>query len=238
MVVESSLETDTPAPGLVLVTGGTGYLGQALIPLLMVNGHRVRALVRPGSEHKVPAGAEVVRGDPLDPKNVQAALAGANTIVHLIGVPKPSPAKARLFHEIDLVSIQAAATAAVTVWPRPHFVYLSVAQPAPVMKDYVAVRREGEELLRAAGLNATCLRPWYVLGPGHHWPYALVPVYALLRRIPATRASAERLGFVTLAQMVRALLAAVERPARGLRIIEVPEIKRSGSYPPLRVFAQ
>ncbi len=222
MVAESPLESKTPVSRLVLVTGGTGYLGRALIPLLLVSGHHVRALVRPGSEHKVPAGAEVVHGDPLDPKSVQGALAGADTLVHLVGVPKPSPAKTRQFREIDLVSIQAAATAAVTVWPRPHFVYLSVAQPAPVMKDYVAVRREGEELLRAAGLDATCLRPWYVLGPGHRWPYALVPVYALLRGIPATRAGAERLGFVTLAQMVRALAAAVEKPARGLRIIEVP----------------
>jgi uncharacterized protein YbjT (DUF2867 family) len=37
----------------VFVTGGTGYLGGALLPALLARGHRVRALVRPGSEAKL-----------------------------------------------------------------------------------------------------------------------------------------------------------------------------------------
>lgn len=209
----------------VLVTGGTGYLGRALIPVLLERGHRVRALVRAGSEQKLPGGVEAVIGHPLDAASVQSALVGADTVVHLVGVPHPSPAKARQFREVDLVSIQATVTAVARAQPRPHLVYLSVAMPAPVMHAYLAVRREGEELIRANGLEATCLRPWYVLGPGHRWPGLLLPVYAVLRWIPATRAAAERLGFVTLAQMVRALVRAVEQPGPGVRVVEVPEIR-------------
>ena len=95
------------------------------------------------------------------------------------------------------------------------------------MKAYIEVRRQGETLLREKGLNATCLRPWYVLGPGHRWPYLLLPVYSVLGWIPATRAGAQRLGFVTLAQMARALAAAVDAPAQGFRIVEVPDIRRA-----------
>lgn len=197
----ASTPTLSEKPRHVLVTGGTGYIGRALIPVLLARGHRVRALVRPGSEEKLPAGAEPVLGNPLVADSVQAAIAGADTIVHLVGVPKPSPAKARQFHEIDLVSIQATAEAIGRISPRPHLVYLSVAQPSSVMKAYIAVRAEGEALIRARGFEATFVRPWYVLGPGHRWPYLLLPVYALLRLIPSTRASAERLGLVTLAQM-------------------------------------
>jgi hypothetical protein len=54
-----------------------------------------------------------------------------------------------------------------------HFVYVSVAHPAPVMKAYVEVRMQCEE----SGLNTTILRPWYV--PGHDWPYLLKPGYRL-----------------------------------------------------------
>jgi len=79
--------------------------------------------------------------------------------------------------------------------------------------------------VRASGLNATVLRPWYVLGPGHRWPYLLLPMYWLFERLPQTRESARRLGLVTLTQMVRALLHAVEQPAQGLRILTVPEIR-------------
>lgn len=227
-----SSETDSPRPAhRVLVTGGTGYLGRALIPQLQARGHRVRALVRAGSASRLPPGVEAMLGDPLQAEAVAAALTGVDTLVHLVGVPKPSPAKARQFRTIDLVSVQAAVNAAATTSPRPHFVYLSVAQPAPVMKAYVAVRAEGEACLRASGLDATLLRPWYVLGPGHRWPVMLSPLFALLRCFSRTRAAAERLGFVTLDEMVRALVQAVEQPAQGLRVVEVPAIRgvRSGS---------
>jgi uncharacterized protein YbjT (DUF2867 family) len=74
-------------------------------------------------------------------------------------------------------------------------------------------------------LIATVLRPWYVLGPGHRWPAALVPLYWVLERLPATRAGARRLGLVTLEQMLRALVAAVEHPPPATRVVEVPEIR-------------
>ncbi len=208
MPADSSL----PLPRSVLVTGGTGYLGRAVIPALAQRGHQVRALVRSGSESRLNPAAERALGDPLDPKSVASALTGVDTLVHLVGVPKPSPAKARQFREIDLASIRASAEAAAQARPRPHVVYVSVAQPAPVMKAYVAVRMEGEALLCARPLEVTCLRPWYVLGPGHRWPLLLWPAYVVLGWIPATRPGVQRLGFVTLRQMVRALVQAVESP--------------------------
>ena len=44
-----------------------------------------------------------------------------------------------------------------------HFVYLSVAHPAPAMQAYIDARSRCEQTLRESGLNATILRPWYVL---------------------------------------------------------------------------
>ena len=108
-----------------------------------------------------------------------------------------------------------------------HVVYVSVAQPAPMMHAYIAVRAEGEAALAASGLTATVLRPWYVLGPGHWWPLTLVPLYAIARLLPSTRAGAERLGLVRLDQMVAALVRAVEHPpAPGTLVrVDVPGIR-------------
>lgn len=212
-------------PRTVLVTGGTGYIGRALIPALAARGHRVTALVRRGSERKVDAAARTIVGSPLVARDIVRALEGVGSIVHLVGVAKPSPSKAREFRRVDLASIQAAVAAAVQSHPAPHFIYLSVAHPAPVMREYIEVRQEGEALIQASGLDATIVRPWYVLGPGHRWPYLLLPLYGVLRLIPSMRPTAERLGFVTLAEMIAALIDAVEQPSSGVRTANVPEIR-------------
>ena len=119
-----------------------------------------------------------------------------DTFVQLVGVSHPSPSKAIQFQEIDLASAKAAITAAEQAGVQ-HFIYVSVAHPAPVMKAYIEVRVAVEAMIRSSGLNATILRPWYVLGPGHLWPYALKPMYWVLERVPQTRDTARRLGLVT-----------------------------------------
>lgn len=209
--------------GSVFVTGGTGYLGGRLMPTLLSRGHQVRALARRGSERKVPAGCELITGDPFDRSSFAAGISPGDTVVQLLGVPHPSPSKARQFIDIDLRSALETIAAARAAGAG-HFIYVSVAQPAPVMRAYQAARADAEGALIASGLPRTIVRPWYVLGPGHRWPYAVLPAYWLLERIPSTRESARRLGLVTLAQMVAALVDAVEHPATA-RIIEVPEIR-------------
>ena len=208
----------------VFITGGTGYVGRALIPRLLDNGHKVRALVRRGSEKKLPPGCEPVIGNALDASSFAGRVHPSDTFVQLVGVPHPSPAKASEFQSIDLASARASISAAAGAGAK-HFVYVSVAQPSPVMKAYQAARAEGETMIRESGLAATILRPWYVLGPGHRWPYTLVPMYWLFERIPTTRETARRLGLVTLEEMVAALVHSVESPADGIRILDVPAIR-------------
>ena len=165
-------------------------------------------------------------GNALDSSTFQDELRAGDTLVHLVGTPHPSPARAAEFRRVDLPSILASVAAAQHAGAA-HVVYVSVAQPAPMMHAYIAVRAEGEAALAASGLTATVLRPWYVLGPGHWWPLTLVPLYAIARLLPSTRASAERLGLVRLDQMVAALVRAVEHPpAPGTLVrVDVPGIR-------------
>jgi uncharacterized protein YbjT (DUF2867 family) len=208
----------------IFITGGTGYMGSRLIPLLVARGKEVVALVRPGSERKLPDGCKAVVGGALDGASYEQHLAGCDTFIQLVGVAHPSPAKAKEFVAIDqrsgIETIRAAKRAGLA-----HFIYVSVAHPAPAMHAYIAARSACEAELESSGLNATILRPWYVLGPGHRWPYALIPFYWLAERIPSTREGARRLGLVTVEQILRALAGAVEHPATGVSIIEVPGIR-------------
>ena len=193
----------------------------------MARGHRVRVLARSESVGRVPPGATAVVGNALDAFSFSGVLTANDTLVHLVGTPHPSPGKALEFQRVDLASIQAS-VAAASVAPVVHFVYVSVAHPAPVMKAYIEVRMAGEAAIARAGLTATVLRPWYVMGPGHRWPVMLKPIYAALELWPGTRERAQRLGLVTIDQMVRALVQAVEQrpPAGTIRVVGVPEIRR------------
>ena len=181
----------------VFITGGNGYMGQRLISApagTRPRGAGPRAL---GSEKKLPAGCTPVFGNALDGESYAAQISPADTFVQLVGVAHPSPAKAAEFRQVDFPSGLGAISAAKCAGIR-HFVYLSVAHPAPMMHAYIAIRTECEGAIASAGLNATILRPWYVLGPGHRWPYALIPMYKiaeLLARNPR-RGEAPWLGHV------------------------------------------
>ena len=208
----------------VFITGASGFMGRRLSEELIRRGHTVRGLVRAGSETRLARGCEAVVGDPLDAATYRHRVGPADTFVQLVGVAHPGPTKAAQFRSIDLRSAKEAVSAASGAGIR-HFVYVSVAHPAPIMREYIAARTEGEDTIRAAGLNATIVRPWYVLGPGRRWPLLLLPAYWLMGALPKTRASARRLGLVTLPQMVQTMANAVDRPPSGVRVVEVPQIR-------------
>jgi uncharacterized protein YbjT (DUF2867 family) len=208
----------------ICVTGGTGYIGCRLIPLLTKRGHTVKAVVRAGSEKKLPSDVPAVIADPLKEDSYTESIRGCDAFIHLIGVPHPSPAKAAQFRAIDLPSVQVAVKAAVDAGVR-HFIYLSVAQPAPMMQAFIAVRAEGEALIRASEMKATFVRPWYVLGPGHRWAYALLPFYWIAELLPGARESAIRLGLINISQMLNALVWSVENVPDDVRIVDVPKMR-------------
>jgi len=210
----------------VFLTGASGFMGRSLAAELIRRGHRVRGLVRPGSENRVAPGCEGVGGDALDAFTYSAYVPPADTLIHLVGVSHPNPSKAAQFRSIDLASALEAVKAARSAGVR-HFIYVSVAHPAPVMRAYIEARSEAEEAIRASRLDATILRPWYVLGPGRRWPVLLKPFYWLMVALPSTRETARRLGLVTLPQMIETLARAVEHPPNGVRIVEVPDIRLS-----------
>ena len=199
-------------------------MGNALIPRLLGRGHRVHALVRPGSERRLPPDCVSVVGDALDSASFAARVPEGCNHIHLLGAPRPAPWKEKQFRGIDLPSVKASLAAALAA-KVSHFIYVSVAHPAPVMKSYIQVRMEGEAAIRAAGLTASILRPWYVVGPSHRWALALLPFYKLCEWHPATREAALRLGLVTIEEMTTALQWVAEHAPEGIRVLGVPEIR-------------
>jgi len=114
----------------IFATGGTGYMGRALVRALVPRGHRVTVLARRTSLDRVPAGATPCIGDALDAESFVRAIPRGATLVHLVGTPHPNPSKAAEFERIDLASLRQSVAAALRA-EAGHVVYVSVAQPAP-----------------------------------------------------------------------------------------------------------
>jgi nucleoside-diphosphate-sugar epimerase len=208
----------------VFITGATGYIGSRLIPLLSANGFEITALVRKGSENKIKSKCRIITGNPFDSDSFKDKIKPCETFIQLLGAAHPSPSKAEEFKKIDLVSAQESVKAAIYAGIE-HFIYLSVAEPAPVMKEYIAVRKESERLIREAGFNATFIKPWYVLGPGHRWPYLIFPFYWMFMIFPPARETAKRLYPVKLKQVLNAILYSAKNPPEGIRIFDTAKMK-------------
>src|SRR5258705_13567589 len=93
-----------PSPLDILVTGGTGYIGRNLIPLLLARGHRVRVLARDESVKHVPAGAPAGIGDAPNDDSAAAGVRRGERLSHLCGPPHPAPSKSHQFEKDELGS--------------------------------------------------------------------------------------------------------------------------------------
>jgi uncharacterized protein YbjT (DUF2867 family) len=145
------METDTTSP--ILVTGGTGTLGRLVVARLRDAGHRVRVLSRQSRESA--DGLRFVTGDLATGEGIDAAVAGAGTIVHCAGSTKGDEDKA-------LSLVRAAARAGT-----PHLVYISVVGADRVtvtgrldraMFGYFASKLAAERVIAGSGLPWTTLR--------------------------------------------------------------------------------
>jgi len=212
----------------VFVSGGTGYLGRPMIEELLRRGHSVKCLYRPRSRGRIPPGSMPVEGDPLARSTFEYEVEPGDTFVHLTGTSHPAPWKGKQFETVDGRSFEESLAVARRSQVS-HFVYLSVAHPAPIMKSCIEVRRRCEGRLVLSGLPVSILRPWYVLGAGHWWPYLLLPIYKAAEQSPSCRAGALRLGLVTKEEMVAALVWTVENPPLSIQTLPVPQIRAVGA---------
>jgi nucleoside-diphosphate-sugar epimerase len=161
----------------VLVTGASGFLGQAVCSELLGRGHDVGALVRrPGSE---PAGTHPLAGDLGDGPSLTEALdrERPRCVVHL-AAEIASQRSARRIEEVN-VHGTGRLLEACSASSRPRFVFASTVVTGdahgalldeqarlPVQTAYGRSKQQGERLVRDSGLDSAIVRPSHVYGPG------------------------------------------------------------------------
>lgn len=149
----------------VALTGATGFVGRHVLARLHECGHEVRALVRaPASVGPAGDVTEIV-GDLDQPQALRQLVAGADAVIHLVGIIRQRPRRGQTFQRIHVEGthnlLRAATAAGVRRW-----VHMSALGTRPQAASfYHQTKYAAEQAVRAASLQWTIFRPSLIHGP-------------------------------------------------------------------------
>ncbi|MGN6279169.1 MAG: NAD-dependent epimerase/dehydratase family protein [Sphingomonas sp.] len=205
---------------VLAVTGGTGFVGGALINLARTSGHQVRALTRrPQPEH---AGVTWVAGALDDLEALGRLVAGADAVIHVAGVVN-APDRAG-FVAGNVEGTQAIVDAAEAAGVRRFVHVSSLAAREPQLSDYGWSKAEAERVVESSALEWTMVRPPAIYGPGD---MEMRELFRLAKRGFAFTPPAGRLSVIEVSDLGRLLLALTQVETEQ-RLIEADDGRADG----------
>ena len=165
---------------MILVTGGSGFVGGHVVHTLRADGRDVRCLVRDRrrGERLQAWGCELAEGDVTRPESLRAAVAGCETVVHLVAIRQGKP---EAFQQVMVDGtrnvIAAAREAGVG-----RFVHMSALGTSAETKDlvpYYGAKWEMEQDVKSAGIPYVVFRPSFVFGKDG----GILPTFTKLARL-------------------------------------------------------
>ncbi len=222
-------DPDSDNRPLILLTGGSGYVGGRLIPLLERQGVRLRCLARSPEKmrSRVQPGTEIVQGDVLDPASLDRALQGVHTAYYLVHLMSGS----RDFEKEDRQAATSFALAAKKAGVR-RIIYLGgLGDDAdPKLSPHLRSRHEVGQILRDSGVETIEFRASLVIGTGS---LSFDLVKALTDRLPVMlcpRWLSTPTQPIAVDDVLAYLLAAKDLPPGQSRIFEIgsPDVTTYG----------
>jgi len=169
---------------MLLVTGGTGFVGGHLIRRLQQEGLPARVLTRHPDRAQTlrEIGVEIVPGDILDEPSLEKAAEGIERVIHLVGIIQEAPGMT--FRDVHVEGTRNVIAAAKKAGVR-HLFYQSALGTRPGAKsDYHRTKWEAEELVRQSGIPHTILRPSLIYGAGDKFTVRLSEILKLSPIMP------------------------------------------------------
>lgn len=172
---------------MIVVTGGTGHIGNVLVRKLLENGEKVRAVVPPSEDTMALDGldVEIVPGDVCDITSLNEAFNGADMVFHIAGIISIIPGNTDLLYSVNVGGTHNVVkaclyshvkrliyTSSVHAFPVPPYgsplVETKFFNPDEVVGDYAKSKSMATtEVLGGIhqGLDAVIIHPSGVMGP-------------------------------------------------------------------------
>jgi NADH dehydrogenase len=207
---------------MILVTGGTGFIGPKIVYKLRAEGRDVRCLVRDRSKGRQLEnwGCELVEGDVTDRPSLDRALAGCDTVVHLVAIIAGRPQEfERVMEDGTRDLVEAAKAAGVR-----RFVLMSALGTSEASRDlvpYYHAKWEMEQAVRGSGLEYVIFRPSFVFGSDGGALRQFKRVARLSPVTPIVGSGRQRLQPIWVEDVAAYFAAAVDKPQATNRTFEI-----------------
>ncbi len=206
---------------VILVTGGTGFIGPKAVAALRERELPVRCLVRTGSGRELEAlGCELVAGDMTDAASLRRAVDGCDAVVHLVAIIVGQP---RDFERIMSQGTRDLVAAAKGAGVR-RFVLMSALGTSEETKDlvpYFGAKWEMEQAVKGSGIDHVIFRPSFVFGRDG----GVLPTFLRLARYspatPIAGAGDQRIQPIWVDDVAQFFARSVDHPGASNRTFEL-----------------
>jgi uncharacterized protein YbjT (DUF2867 family) len=202
---------------MILVTGGTGFVGPKVVEALLARGLPVRCLVRSTSSASA---AELVQGDMTNTASLRRAVEGCDVVVHLVAIRQGSKAQFDQVMEQGTRDLVAAARDAGV----GRFVLMSALGTTEETKDvlpYYHAKWDQEQAVMSSGMEHVIFRPSFIFGREG----GILPTFKRLAKLapvtPVIGSGSQRIQPIWIDDVGAYFAAAVDKPEAAGRIFEL-----------------
>ncbi|OHB28638.1 MAG: hypothetical protein A2X84_06195 [Desulfuromonadaceae bacterium GWC2_58_13] len=198
----------------VFLTGSTGFVGGEILKQLLDAGHRVRCLVRSGSENKLAPHPrmEVRSGDATEPDSLNGALANCDAVIHLVGIIREFPYRGITFQKLHVEATRNILRAASTQGVARYLHMSANGTRENAVTPYHQTKWQAEEAVRGSGLDWTIFRPSLIFGAHGEFVTMLANLIRKFPVVPVFGDGRYRMTPVAVEDVAKGFVAALNRP--------------------------